>query len=161
MTIITVTRSLPSTPAQVWEVLRDIAGIENFHPVVQSSPLNAGSGPDGLGASRTCTFYDGNHVVEEVVGWDEGRSMTIEIVDGSMPIQPGARAHIEVTPEGTGTQVAFTMDYTVKFGPLGAVMNVLMMKRQFAKVIDGLLAGLDVHVRTGERIGPDFDAAAA
>jgi hypothetical protein len=53
------------------------------------------------------------------------------------------------------------MDYTPKWGPIGALMDAMMMRKQFTALLTRLLGALDVHLDTGEAIGPDFELAAA
>lgn len=40
----------------------------------------------------------------------------------------------------------------MKFGPVGALMDQAMVKPQFAKSFEGILAGLKHHCETGEMV---------
>ena len=138
MAEVTQTRVLDHDIEAVWPVLADFGGIYKFHPRVARSPLT-GAQTTGLGATRRCEFVDGNHIDEQIVDWTEGRSMTVDIVRGSMPLKR-AQARIEVEPLRPGrTRVSFHMEYVPKFGPLGWVMNVMMMRSQFEKIVGEIL----------------------
>ena len=52
-----------------------------------------------------------------------------------------------------------TMDYDMKWGPLGWLMNVLMLRPIMGKLLASVLAGLDHHLVTGERIEKGWKAA--
>ncbi len=51
--------------------------------------------------------------------------------------------------DATRTDVAFTMRFTPKYGPLGLVMAKTVMGAQLRKAMDGLLKGLEDDLRTG------------
>lgn len=161
MSTLTVSRIVPQPTATVWAVLADFGNIHAFHPAVERSPLDAEGPASGVGARRTCHFYDGNSVDEVVLESIEEKVMVVEIVRASMPLARGV-ATIELTPRGEGaTQVDFTMDYTPKWGPVGALMDAMMMKKQFAAILTRALGGLEQHMATGEIIGSDFQLQAA
>ena len=43
-------------------------------------------------------------------------------------------------------------EYGMKFGFVGALMDRLMVKKQFSKAIPGILAGLKHYAETGEQV---------
>jgi len=151
MSNIEITRHIPASPARVWAAFADFGGIHKFHPFVETSPMLS-QNASGLGAERRCEFYDGNSVCERVVGVEEGTSMTIDIYEGSMPLER-AEARIHLEPADGGTRVRFVMDYTVKWGPIGALMDVMMMRRKMRGMLGKVLAGLETHLETGAAIG--------
>lgn len=157
---IKVEKSVPFPAARAWEALANFGEVYRFHPVVERSPL-LGEETGGVGARRRCEFTDGNHVIEEVVGWEEGRSMDVDIVEGSMPLSR-ARARIEVVPIGESScEIHFAMDYTAKYGPLGSLMDFFMMRRMFRTMLGRVLDGLGTHLETGRVVGEDGQPALA
>ena len=44
----------------------------------------------------------------------------------------------------------------MKYGPIGYLMGITVMKMQMKKVFNRVLVGLDTHLETGETVGPDF-----
>ncbi len=157
MSEVVLTRRIAASREAVWAALGDVGGVHRFHPHVECSPLNDGSAEGGLGASRTCHFYDGNHVVEEVTRWVPLEAIDVAIVAGSMPLAK-AKAGFRLTPEEGPAQEARTrvdlrMSYTPKLGPLGALLDALVLRRKFRSILTEVLEGLDVHVRTGQVVG--------
>ena len=70
-----------------------------------------------------------------------------------MPIKR-AVAEMSVAPRGDGqSEVTISMNLVPKFGLLGALMGVLMMKPMMRKIFAQVLQGLEHHARTGELIG--------
>ena len=53
-----------------------------------------------------------------------------------------------------------TVDFRMKFGPLGALMERLAVRRQMCKQMALSLASLKYHVETGEVVGSKLPKAA-
>ena len=132
---ITVTRAIAATPEQVWEALADFGNIAAFNPNLAGSHILDGAKAAGQGAERRCDLRDGkNYLLERVVDWQPGRSYTVDIYESSMPLRT-ARATLGADAASGGTATArMTIAYTVKFGPLGAVMDALMLRRMMRGV---------------------------
>ncbi len=78
--------------------------------------------------------------------------MNVELSEMSMPMK---RAVVEfiVAPQGEQlSDVTITMNFTPKFGILGALMGAMMMKPMMRKILTQVLQGLEHHGRTGEII---------
>jgi uncharacterized protein YndB with AHSA1/START domain len=159
MTIISATREISAPASIVWGAIADIGGIHKWHPKVQQSPLLSANS-QGIGASRRCEFYDNTSVVEEVIAWVEGESLTMELSEMSMPLNK-AHATLRVTPKSaSAAEISMEMDYAVKYGPLGWVMDAVMMRRMMGQMFDLILSGLDHHLTTGDLVSEQFEAAA-
>lgn len=157
MSVITLSREIAAPIAKVWATLDDFGGVHRFSASVESSPINEGTPSSGVGSERNCHLYDGNHIQERVVESVPEKKISIEIFDTSMPLKEGHGTFaLSPTPSG-GTLVHMTMEYVVKYGPLGVLMDKLMMKRMLAPSLDRLLAGLEHHVLTGESIGKGWE----
>lgn len=165
MSNITVRQTLQFPISRVWEALSDFGGIYKFHPAVRHSELLDGSKNGGVGAQRRCEFVNGRHVDEQVTAWTPSQKMDVAIVGGNMPIKTATATLSVRKVNNATTEVTMDMDYTPKMGPLGALMNLLMMKRQFRGMMQQILQGLELHLETGAVIGkglqPQTAAAAA
>jgi len=159
MSQISSTVTVHAPLARVWDTLADVGTIAQWHPGVERSPVLS-THRTGLGAARLVELYDGTSVVEEVTSLDEGRSVTVSMSEFEMPLSRGA-ATFEVEADGDGrTLVTMTMDYEMKYGPVGWLMNVVMMRPIMGKLLPSVLSGLDHHLVTGEHIGKNWVAAA-
>ncbi len=138
---------------QVWAALADFGGIAAWNPGVKASKLTSTrtAGPD---ITRECQLAPMGTVQERVVEWIDERLLSIEIYEfKNVPGMRSALATFELTAVAEGTKVTMHMDYRVGLGPLGAGMNAMMMRRQFGAAATKLLAGLKLHVETGEPVG--------
>ena len=149
---ISASRRIALPAEDVWPHLADFSGIARIHSFVETAD-QLSENNEGVGASRRCNFYDGKSVVERVIEWEAGRRMKIELSEIPMPLTR-AVAEMRVASRGDGqSEATITMDFTPKFGPLGALMGVLMMKPMMRKIFSQVLQGLEHHARTGETIG--------
>jgi uncharacterized protein YndB with AHSA1/START domain len=156
---ITLKRTVENPVERVWEVLSDFGGVHRYHPGVETSPITDGTPPSGVGSQRVCNLYDGNYLTEVVTESIEGKRLVVKIIDSSMPMNTAAGA-FDLHPAGQGkTEVTLTMDYVLKFGPLGMLMDKLLLERTMKRGLNGLLSGLDQHLQTGEIIGEGWKPA--
>lgn len=153
MSVITVSRRVASPVASVWAALDDFGGVHRFAAGVESSPIIDGSPSCGVGAERSCKLYDGNYINERVTESIEYEKLAIEVFDTSMPIKTADATFTIAPAAGGGTHITMTMDYVVKYGPLGMAMDALMMRGMMTKQLDNLLAGLGHNLVSGEAIG--------
>ena len=145
-----------ATAEEVWEVLADIGGIYKWNPGVAYS-YSTSEKNSGEGASRHCDLQSPGgksigYLEELAFDWREGEGYKIDIYESSFPIE---RNVVEFTlrADGDGTIVSVSPDYQLKFGPIGALVDRLILGRQMRKGMENLLAGLKYHVETGEMVG--------
>lgn len=138
---------------QVWEALADFGGIYKFNPTVPKS-YSTSEANGGVGATRHCDLaVQGASIEERIVEWQEGEKYAIEIYDGQKsPPFKSAVAQISVAEDGNGSVVRGKLDYELKYGPIGSLMDAVMVKSQFNNAWNGLFAGLKHYVETGEEV---------
>lgn len=152
MTTLSHTATINASKPATWDVLKDFGGVHRWHFNVESAPLQSPNN-EGLGATRRIRMYDGTEVTEKIVEYDDGTSMQVEFIEHAMPM---SRATVvfrvrEVT--ATTAEVTVEMDYAMKYGPLGWVMDKAVLQPTMKKVFRRMVEGLEHHVVTGELIG--------
>lgn len=154
MTVLTVNRIVNSPVKAAWKtVAEDFGGIYKYHPRVKYSPLISTT-TVGIGTARRCEFYDKSTVDEEIVGWDEEKEVRIALTNAAMPLKDILATFTFKTINDQSCSVDFSMRYTPKFGPLGWVMDRVMIRPTMRKILKQTLEGLDRHLATGELITP-------
>ncbi len=149
------TRAVHAPPEKIWALISDVTTIDRYHPSVERADLLSAQ-PTGLGATRRCNFYDGTNVREEVVDLDGGKRIRLALSEFSVPMKQ-LEAELRLVPgAGDTTDVTFEISYVMKWGILGQIMGATAVRRQLTQMTAKVLAGLDHHVSTGERVGKDF-----
>lgn len=137
---------------KVWDILADFGAIYKFNPGVPTS-RSTSTANGGLGATRHCDLLPAGSIEERIIDWHEGHSYKIEIYSGKgIPPFKTAVAQLTVRPDGTGTHARMSVEYKLKFGLLGSLMDRLLVKKQYDKAVPGILAGLKHFVETGEQV---------
>ncbi len=127
----------------VWRRLADLGGIHVFHPGLSGSHL-LGDQPEGIGARRRCELKGGGHLDEEVVEWADQESLALTITGGKgLPplVRAGGRFTLSDGENG-GTVVGLALEYQLRFGWLGSLMDRLMVRREFERTVPAILKGL-------------------
>lgn len=131
----------------VWNILADLERLEQYDPTVKKSVIIS-SQKSGVGAKRKVTMADGKNWFEEQVTVSKPSvALTYLLTDCSFPIK-GLQHSYTFETLGKTTKVKQVMEYSVKFGFLGKILDSLVMKRQFDKGIKLFLVGLKSHIET-------------
>jgi uncharacterized membrane protein len=133
---------------RVWRVLADLAAVQLYNPMVTSARL-LGAQREGVGAARRCELRPKGWVEERVWEWIPERALGLEVAASEWPLV-FMKWRTELEPHGASTHVAQEMSYRVKFGPLGALMNVLVMRRKLDHGVRDVFAQLKRHVESAQ-----------
>ncbi len=160
MTEFSLSTTIDAPKERVWEVLKEFGEISKWNPgVVESHSTTDATG--GIGAERRCDLGKGQWVEERIVGWEEGKSLDINIFDSNVPLSDATvTLSVESLDEGE-SRVDLNINYKLKYGPLGMLMDLMMGKRSYRRAMNGLLAGLKHHSETGKDVETDVPAAAS
>ena len=136
--------------APTWAAVSRMGAVQDWHPnVARALVLTAND--TGIGASRRVEFRDGNSLVETVVKESELDFTTAEMT-GS-PLLEHALVTIRTKERSTDTtEVTFSIDYGLKYGPIGRMMDAVMMRRLLRKAFGMALDGLSYHLETGKLV---------
>jgi hypothetical protein len=97
---------------------------------------------------RACELAPRGRIVERVTHWEEGRALGLEVAESDWPIH-FMRWVTRLEPRGGGTRITQTLEYRVKLGPLGWLLDRLVMRRKLTATLDGVLASLVAHAERG------------
>jgi uncharacterized protein YndB with AHSA1/START domain len=144
MTTFTVTQTIHAPPAAVWAVLADIGGVADWNPGVVASARTGGTGAD-CGSTRHCDLGRAGYVDEEVVESEAERRIVFRITRSNLPFRR-AEVAFALAPTDAGTRVSVSPTYELKYGPLGVLIDALMVRRTYRKGMRSLAAGLKRRV---------------
>jgi hypothetical protein len=83
-------------------------------------------------------------VVERVTHWEDGRAVGLALDEHDWPID-FMRWVTRVEPHGGGTRITQSLEYQVKFGPFGGLLDRIVMKRKLTATLDAVFASLARH----------------
>jgi ligand-binding SRPBCC domain-containing protein len=137
--------SINAPVEKVWSVLSDLAVLEKYDPTVLKSELISAE-KSGVGAKRKVYMKDGKNWFEEKITiWQLNKALTIQLTNCTFPINRLKHSYTFLS-DGSNTIVKQVMEYEVKFGLLGQLMDWLMIRKQSDKGIKLFMAGLKKFV---------------
>ena len=132
---------------KVWTMLTNLELLDKFDPTVKKSTLIS-SEKTGIGAKRKVNMLDGkNWFDEKITVFKPNEALTYQLTDCSFPIK-GLQHSYTFEKIGNQTKVKQVMEYTVKFGLLGKILDSLMIRKQSDSGIKKFFAGLKSFAET-------------
>ena len=150
MSLVQETQVVNGSIAPAWEAISKMGAVQDWHPNVARATVLT-TYDTGIGASRRVEFQDGNSVVETVIEESEQQFTKVEMTESPMIKEALVTIRTKERSADT-TEVTFSIDYSLKFGPIGWLIDAVMMKRIFGKVFPIALAGLSYHLETGNLV---------
>lgn len=143
---------------KVWDILADYGAVSNWAPTISESQSTT-EATRGVGAERGCEHEKMGHIEERIVAWDEGSSLSYDVIKG-LPFPMKSLNNVwSVSDARDGAVVTLTMTFRMGFGPLGA-LPALMARPLMRKEMGITLAGLKHHVETGQLVDSDTELPA-
>jgi len=150
---------VPAPIEATWEAISQMGAVENWHPNVARTEVLTDNDA-GVGASRRVEFHSGGGAVETVTEQAEREFVRMDMAE--VPLMRDAEVTIRVAATSAHeTEVTFSTRYGVQYGPVGWMLNALMMKRMLGKAFDAALEGLSYHLATGHVVTDSVPSATA
>jgi len=133
-------RSVESSPAEVWQVLADFHHLANWAPGVSHSSAMIAT-PPGLGAARRVQA-GAIVLVETVVEWEPGRVLGYDMA-GLPPLLGSASNRWMLAAIVSGTDIAITVGIEPRNSSLSKTVARLVARRiakANRRMLDGLVA---------------------
>ncbi len=142
---------------KVWEVLADFSGAANWAPTISESRSTTEAN-GGVGAERTCKHEKMGNVEERIVAWEDGRSLSYDVIKGLPFPMKSMNVTWTVNAAGDNAIVSAAMDFRMGLGPFG-VLPALMARLPMRKEIQVNLAGLKQYIEAGKVVNTTKDLA--
>jgi ribosome-associated toxin RatA of RatAB toxin-antitoxin module len=137
--------TINSSTEKIWNVLSDLERLDKYDPTVKKSSLITSESSE-LGAKRKVDMKDGKNWFEEkVTVWKLNEALTYQLTACSFPIHRLKHSY-SFEKSGNQTKVRQVMEYDVKFGFIGKVLDKLMIRKQTDNGIKKFFAGLKNYV---------------
>lgn len=130
---------------RIWAALTNLELLEKYDPTVKRSRLVAGKNAN-IGAARRVDMQDGKNWFEEkLTVLIRNESLSFELTACSFPVHKLKHSYTFELFDGR-IRVKQVMEYQVKYGLVGKVLDVLVVKKQSDFGIKKFLQGLKSHV---------------
>ena len=126
---------------KIWEALSVIDNLDKFDPTVKKSTAITDN-KSGIHAKRKVDMLDGKNWFEEkVIEFRPNEALAYQLTNCSFPINGLTHSY---RFEKTGPQVTVkqVMQYTVKFGIIGKLLDSLLIRKQTKAGIHKFFTGL-------------------
>jgi len=144
MTTLIYNIDINASKAKTWAVLADFANLHWTQTVKKVRYTNEKRG--NVGMARHCDLSDGGYIVERITQWNEGNGYTYAIDDARDPVTPNSYVVWSLSGDDRQSKVTFEVNYQLKYGILGAIMNRLIAKKKFSKQIALFMGELKTHM---------------
>lgn len=137
---------------ELWKVLIDLDSLSQWVPVdVNPEPASQNNEP-----TPGVRYFDADpfHNAEDrTTGWEEGQRYGYEVKNvGPIKSAYNRFSLAPVGEMGEETVLTQTLDFQMKFGPVGALMDTLVFRPQFRKQMEQSLAALKEYVERNEAV---------
>jgi ligand-binding SRPBCC domain-containing protein len=130
---------------KIWKVLASPDLLEKYDPTVRRSSVISALKTD-CGAKRKVEMMDGKNWFEEIITVSRpNESLTYELTACSFPIHNLKHTYSFRKIENQ-TKVVQIMEYRVKFGLFGKLMDLVMLRKQSDAGIKKFFAGLKNYI---------------
>lgn len=142
MTILRNEITINAPLERIWTALTEVETLEKYDPTVRKSTATTAA-KSGTGASRRVDMLDGKNWFEEQCTVSRPQEvLTYELRSCSFPVHALKHSYsFEHLGDGR-VKVKQIMEYRMKFGILGKIMDALMVRKQSDKGIKAFMAGL-------------------
>jgi ligand-binding SRPBCC domain-containing protein len=138
---------IQAPPEKIWQVLATPDLLDKYDPTVKRSSLISDE-KTSIGAKRRVDMLDGKNWFEEkITQYQPNESLTYELTACSFPVHKLKHSY-SFQKIGEKTKVSQVMEYTVKFGLLGKLLDVLMIRRQSDAGIKKFFSGLKSYIES-------------
>lgn len=129
---------------RIWSILTDLELLDKTDPTVKKATLISEI-KTGLHAKRKVLMQDGKNWFDEMITvFNPNERLVYQLTDCSFPIK-GLKHTYSFEIIGNQTKVQQVMEYTVKFGLTGLLLDKIMIGKQFNSGINLFLNGLKTY----------------
>ena len=140
---------IAASAESVWDSLSNLLAVADYNPMISKATFVTDD-HQGIGATRHCELLPDGFVDERVSDWRPNEAIGIEVVDSTWPVD-SMRWTTELRAEGGETLVTQEMDYQIKTGPDGLLVDEQAMQDQLQGGIGMVMEGWKKFVESRNR----------
>ena len=139
-----------NAPAEkVFNVLADLEAVQHYNPGVVSAKYISDI-RRSVGAERECDLGKDGKIKERVTAYKEGDSISMEMYSHNWPLE-FMKWETHVQSSSDGTIVSQNMQYKMKFGIFGALLDQLVMRKKLDSSLNSIFASMKDYIEKSNR----------
>lgn len=135
---------IEATRQAVWSTLADFGNVAAWAPYMRISHL-LGERESGVGTRRAMQHEFGFRFEESVTGWLEGEGFDFDVLRAPWPMN-NVQESWRLVQDGTGVLVTSDVQYDMKLGPLGALLDWILVRFVVRREMRSGMRGLKEHM---------------
>lgn len=135
---------IDAPPQAVWDTLADFGGVSDWAPYMKHSHL-IGDIKAGVGTRRGMRHAWGFRFEEAVTRWTDGEGYAFDVFRAPYPMAEVRETWLAGRANGYST-VTTTVNYGMKLGPLGALLDWLVVRFIVQREMRAGLRGLKQYL---------------
>lgn len=144
MRTLTQSTKICAAPETVWSALEDFGDVAAWAPYMRVSHL-VGDQASGPGTRRAMQHELGFRFEEEVTAWREGEGYDFDVFRAPWPMK-NVKESWNMTPETDGVRVTTRVDYEMELGPMGTLLDSLLVRFIVLREMRSGVRGLKAYV---------------
>jgi uncharacterized membrane protein len=150
---ITRTIDIDAPVDAVWKKLAKLDDVENFIDSVTRSEYTTEQ-KEGVGAARACDVQGFGTLLEEIVDWKDGETLTYT-VEGMPRMVKHAQSKWRLDRKNQDqTTITITSSIETRYGALGRIMEKFALEPKLGKALAGALKQFKSHVERSQSPAP-------
>ena len=152
MTVLENSIRIDAAPEEVWSALASLEALDRYDPGVAKAEI-VSDVKEGPGAARRCDLTPGGWFKEKISLWKPREALAFELYECTLPVRRLKHTYTLVADSG-GTVVRQRMEYELKFGALGRLLDAVVVRRKWNAGIRSFFGGLKRYVEDGATKAP-------
>jgi len=142
---------IKAPPHLVWSALSDFGDVAAWAPYMRISHL-VGDQVSGVGTRRAMQHEFGFRFEERVTNWREGEGYDFDVLKAPWPMRNVFETW-RMTPSDGGVNVTTRVEYGMKLGPLGKLLDALFIRFVVLREMRSGVRGLKDYVERNGTAG--------
>ena len=144
MTVLENSIRIDAAPERVWAALASLDALDRYDPGVAKAEIVSAQ-KEGPGAARRCDLTPGGWFKEKISEWKPHEALAFELYECTLPVRR-LKHRYTLAPDSGGTVVRQRMEYELKFGVLGRLLDTFVVRRKWNAGIRTFFSGLKHYV---------------
>lgn len=131
---------------RVFSTLANLELVQKYNPGVISAKYIS-TQHKGVGAARECDLGKEGKIRERVTDFKEGQLISMELYEHNWPLE-FMHWTTQVETAGNTTVISQTLEYKLKFGLIGTLLDKLMMKNKLDNTLNAVFKSMKTYLET-------------